>query len=148
MANPQSRLLINQKVLAIFNEPHAYISPSHYEKELVVPTWNYIAVHAYGQVSIIDEVDSKLTMLKEMITFYNDIDYLKKWITMPLDYKIKMAKGIVAFEIIVDDLQAKMKLSQNKAETEKDRIIETLSSKDSAQQQVAEYMRRQQENGA
>ena len=61
---------------------------------------------------------------------------------MPEDYKLKMSKGIVAFEIIVTDLQAKKKLSQNRTDNEKKKIIETLSkSKDTNEQLIAEYMK-------
>jgi len=54
-ANPQWQTLEGQTALVIFNEPHAYISPSLYDKELSVPTWNYIAVHAYGHDTLITE---------------------------------------------------------------------------------------------
>src|SRR5690554_5190748 len=49
-ANPQWENMQGQTVLLVFSEPHAYISPSHYDAVLSVPTWNYIAVHVYGQV--------------------------------------------------------------------------------------------------
>src|SRR5687767_9073974 len=52
VANPQWKELTDHQVLVIFTEPHAYISPKNYEKELNVPTWNYIAVHAYGKAQI------------------------------------------------------------------------------------------------
>ncbi|HRI58716.1 MAG TPA: FMN-binding negative transcriptional regulator, partial [Saprospiraceae bacterium] len=54
-ANPQWKSLEEQTALVIFSEPHAYISPSLYEKEQNVPTWNYVAVHAYGQATLITD---------------------------------------------------------------------------------------------
>ena len=52
-ANPQGREAAGQTALAIFSGPHAYISPTWYEAEQVVPTWNYTAVHAYGVPSVV-----------------------------------------------------------------------------------------------
>jgi transcriptional regulator len=54
-ANHQSADVFGCTALVIFTEPHAYISPAHYEKEQNVPTWNYLAVHAYGKATLIDE---------------------------------------------------------------------------------------------
>ncbi|WP_084523674.1 FMN-binding negative transcriptional regulator [Adhaeribacter aquaticus] len=56
-ANEQWKDFENNKTLVIFSEPHAYISPKHYDKGLNVPTWNYIAVHAYGQGTLITDAD-------------------------------------------------------------------------------------------
>src|SRR3546814_4672540 len=62
-ANEHWRDIQNNKVLVIFSEPHAYISPKHYDKELNVPTWNYISVHAYGQGARSEEHTSELQSL-------------------------------------------------------------------------------------
>ena len=71
-----------------------------------------------------------------------ETSYRQQWDNLPEDYKLKMSKGIVAFEIIVTDLQAKKKLSQNRTDNEKKKIIETLSkSKDTNEQLIAEYMK-------
>jgi transcriptional regulator len=140
-ANPHSELLENNRSLVIFSEPHAYISPKHYDKELSVPTWNYISVHAYGTARIIDNIAEAIIALETMIDSY-DTDYRKQWDSLPEDFKIKMVGGIVAFEITVDELQASKKLSQNKTEIEQERIIETLSnSPHSTENAIAEYMK-------
>lgn len=147
VANPQGKTLLNDKVLVIFTEPHAYISPSHYEKELSVPTWNYIAVHAYGKITLIDNDDAKLAMLEDMIRFYNDAAYMQQWQILPMDFKLRMIKGIIGFDIVVDDLQGKQKLSQNRTDTEKQNIITDFSnSKDYNEQEIAAYMRKQQKH--
>lgn len=141
VANQQSINLSKGTALAIFTEPHAYISPSHYEKEQNVPTWNYIAVHAYGKIKIIDNDDMKLLMLEDMIRSY-DTGYLNQWANLSADYKLKMIKGIVAFEMEVTDLQGKKKLSQNRSETEKHNIINALSnSTDNNARDIARYMK-------
>ncbi|HVV56712.1 MAG TPA: FMN-binding negative transcriptional regulator, partial [Mucilaginibacter sp.] len=65
-ANPQWKEIENKTSLVIFSEPHAYISPSNYESAKVVPTWNYIAVHAYGKARILGD-DEKPALLKHTI---------------------------------------------------------------------------------
>ena len=140
-ANPQSTDLINNRALVIFTEPHAYISPKNYEKETNVPTWNYLAVHAYGNCVLLDGEENKAALLKETIKYY-DADYLKQYESLPDDYKQKMMKGIVAFQIVVDDLQAKKKLSQNRAEKEQENIIEDLGkSANNNEKEIADYMK-------
>jgi transcriptional regulator len=139
-ANPQSTRIIDNTALVIFTEPHAYISPKNYEKEESVPTWNYIAVHAYGKATIIEEETKKAALLQHTIEFY-DKGYLQQWSGLSEQYKSKMMKGIVAFQIEVTDLQAKKKLSQNRSEQEQKNIIHTLSqSHDTNEQDIAAYM--------
>jgi transcriptional regulator len=131
----------NNKALVIFSEPHAYISPKNYDKELNVPTWNYISIHAYGQGKLITETDKTFNVLESMIDNY-EISYRQQWDSLPEEYKFKMSKAIVAFEIVVTDLQAKKKLSQNRTDSEKQKIIDTLSkSDDSNEQLIAAYMK-------
>jgi transcriptional regulator len=140
-ANEQWKDLENSKILVIFSQPHAYISPRHYDKELNVPTWNYISVHAYGQGTLITETDKVLEILERTIDNY-EISYKQQWRNLPNDYKIGLIKGIVAFEIIVTDLQAKKKLSQNKTEREQQRIINALAkSEDANEKLIADYMK-------
>jgi len=140
-ANEQWKDIEDFKNLIIFSEPHAYISPKHYDKELEVPTWNYISVHAYGHGKLLTETDKAFEILEATIDNY-EAAYRQQWESFPEDYKLKMLKGIVAFEIIVTDLQAKKKLSQNKTDTEKKKIIESLSkSNDSNEKLIAEYMK-------
>jgi transcriptional regulator len=140
-ANPQANELLKGKALVIFAEPHAYISPKHYEHEKNVPTWNYIAVHAYGTATLIESPEHKAALLAQTITFY-EAAYLQQWQALPDDYKLNMMKGITGFEIVVDDLQGKKKISQNRSETEQQNIISELSnSPDSAAKDIAGYMR-------
>lgn len=140
--NDQWRDLEKGEVLIIFSEPHAYISPRHYEKELNVPTWNYLAVHAYGKGKIVSETREVIDVLEQTIHQFEEA-YRAQWDSLPEGYKLGMIKGIVAFEVEATDLQAKKKLSQNKTETEQHRIIEHLSaSSDTNERWIAEYMKR------
>ncbi len=142
-ANPQSAEILNGKPLVIFAEPHAYISPKHYEQVNNVPTWNYIAIHAYGKAVLIESPEEKTKLLEKTIQLY-DADYLKQWASLPQDYKLNMMKGIVGFEIIVDELQAKKKLSQNKTEKERENIIAELNNRPgSNEKEIAAYMAKQ-----
>jgi len=144
-ANTQSALP-ESETLVIFSEPHAYISPSHYEKETNVPTWNYVAVHAYGKLRYLETEEQLFHLLKRTIETF-EAGYLKQWENLPDDYRHKMVKGIVGFEIAVTDLQGKKKLSQNKTENERNNIIHSLdNSDDTAQKDIAEHMRKQDQH--
>ena len=139
-ANPQANQVFDKTSLVIFTEPHAYISPSNYETEKVVPTWNYIAVHAYGKAIPLDSMDQKAELLKHTIETF-EAGYYQQWQRLPDDYRARMMNGIVAFEIEVTDLQAKQKLSQNRSEKEKENIINSLSKgTDTNEREIAAYM--------
>lgn len=139
-ANEQWKALEQQTALIIFAEPHAYISPTHYETELNVPTWNYVAVHAYGKVEIIADKQKTIAVLEKTIRNY-EAGYEQQWNQLPEKYRDGMVKGIVAFEVTVTDLQAKYKLSQNRTEIERKSIIESLkNSKSAVEHKVGELM--------
>ncbi len=140
-ANSQWTEITEKRVLVIFSEPHAYISPRHYESEMNVPTWNYVAVHAYGKGKIITGKEEAYATLDAMIDVFEKA-YKLQWDTLAADYKAKMLNGIIPFQIMVDDIQAKKKLSQNKKETERQRIISALEkSNDTNEKTIAELMR-------
>ena len=125
IVNEQTKYIADNVSLVIFSEPHAYISPRHYDKHESVPTWDYISVHAYGTASILESAADKLRVLEEMINFYEP-DYLDRWNSLSDKYKTGMLQGIVAFELEVTDLQGQQKLSQNKTNQERERIIQEL----------------------
>lgn len=131
----------NEEVLAIFNGPHTYISSSWYDHENV-PTWNYIAVHVYGKIRII-EGDELLTTLKKLVNKYEA--HSKHPITVEgisKSFLENELRGIIGFEIVITDLQAAFKLSQNRDDKNKERIITELQSReDSASKQIADHMK-------
>lgn len=142
LANEQAKYIEANTSLVLFTEPHAYISPLHYDKAESVPTWDYISVHAYGKAKILEEESSKIKVLEEMIRFY-DQNYLAQWDRLSDKFKKGMMKGIVAFEIEVTDLQGQKKLSQNKTQPERDRIIKHLEeSENTAEKDLATYIRK------
>lgn len=139
-ANSHSKKMQQKEVLVIFTEPHAYISPKLYDKKENVPTWNYISVHTYGTAKILESNTEIINVLEQMIKSY-DTEYLNQWNELSKDYKAKMVKGIVAFEIRINELQFKEKLSQNKSENEQNKIINNLAKSESGNEVLlAEYM--------
>ncbi|MDF2438036.1 MAG: FMN-binding negative transcriptional regulator [Bacteroidota bacterium] len=141
-ANPQWQSFTNNSVLVIFQWPHAYISPSNYEKQQNVPTWNYVAVHAYGMPRIIDEPKEVWSLMERTIENFEE-KFMSQWKDLSPEYVNGMLKAIVAFEIEVTKLEGKFKLSQNKTKNEQKNIIESLEkSEDSVERGIAEEMRK------
>jgi len=143
-ANPQWHDFNSaQEVLVIFQGPHAYISPSWYEVELSVPTWNYAVVHAYGLPRLIEDQEELYNLLKILIQTH-EAQFEKPWpFQLSDDYLQKMMRGIVGFEIEITRLEGKFKLSQNRTETERENVITALQeSPDTLSRDVAELMNR------
>ncbi|SHE57209.1 negative transcriptional regulator, PaiB family [Pedobacter caeni] len=142
IANEQAKYIEATTSLVLFTEPHAYISPAHYDKQESVPTWDYISVHAYGKAKILEDENSKTKVLEQMISFY-DQNYLAQWNSLSDKFKKGMMRGIVAFELEVTDLQGQKKLSQNKTEAERHRIVEHLEKGDNTvEKDLATYIRK------
>jgi transcriptional regulator len=144
-ANPQWRdFRDDTEVLVIFTGPHAYISPSWYQAELSVPTWNYAAVHAYGIPSLVEESDQLYGILEAMVrTFEAPLD--KPWTLQPPDdYLSRMMKAIVGFEIRITRLEGKLKLGQNRSLADQRSVMAALMHYgDPLGIEVAELMQRQ-----
>ncbi|HET7100651.1 MAG TPA: FMN-binding negative transcriptional regulator, partial [Terriglobia bacterium] len=141
-ANPHWEMLEQEReTLTIFHGPHAYISPSLYGSRESVPTWNYVAVHAYGRARVFHEADQLTDVLLESITVFEQA-YLEQWRGLNENYRAKMLSQIVGFEIAVERLEAKFKLSQNRPRADQARVIQSLeSSADSAISGVARLMK-------
>ncbi len=139
-ANEQWKTFKDKEVLVIFSEPHAYISPTLYEKQQNVPTWNYVAVHVYGNINIFENEEEKLNvLLKQMQTY--EASYIEQFKNLDKKYVAGLMNGIVAFEIVVNKLQSKAKLSQNKTETERQNIKKHLEeSNNSTEQELGKMM--------
>ena len=133
----------DKESLVIFHGPHAYISPSLYELRESVPTWNYAAVHVYGEPTLFtDEEDLKATLHRMIDTF--ESSYMAQWSELSEQYRSRMMKHIVGFEIKVKRLEAKFKLSQNRTKGEQARVIQSLNrSKDSNISGVAQLMQQE-----
>lgn len=124
-ANPQwESFKSNEEVLAIFHGPHSYVSSSWYEKE-EVPTWNYIAVHVYGKVEIM-EGDALLASLTKMVDKYEAYSENPVVIANLSEKTMKQINGIVGFRLTITEIQATYKLSQTRKENDFHNIIKEL----------------------
>jgi transcriptional regulator len=125
-ANEQWKQFANgNEVLCIFSGPHAYISPSWYEQQHTVPTWNYAVVHVYGKPSIVDEAQLKQIVLDTTSKYESG---------MPVPWKIplsekeigQMLKAIVDFKIDIERVEAKFKLGQNRSREDQEKMLRNL----------------------
>jgi transcriptional regulator len=131
-ANPLATLsTVNRKILAIFKGPDCYISPSNYatkaEHGKVVPTWNYAAVHAYGEIQLIDDADWVLAQMTALTT-KNEAGLPQPWAVgdAPADYVEKMLGAVIGIEIVIDRLVGKWKVSQNQPAVNQASLIAAL----------------------
>ena len=141
-ANPQWRHLANaERVLAIFEGPHTYISPSWYAHP-GVPTWNYSVVHVYGRPTVLDDVDA-VSRIIERLTTVNEARFSPPWqVDLAEPRTRRMLDFIVGFEIEVTSIEGKFKMSQNRPEEDRRRVIEQLGRSESQMDRaVAEMMR-------
>jgi transcriptional regulator len=123
--NPQWKgFAENDQVLAVFSGPHSYISPSWYDHENV-PTWNYIAVHVYGKIKII-EGDAVIESLKKLVDKYEQNSENPVRIEDLSKKTMMQTRGIVAFEIEIEEIQAQRKMSQNRDDKNYQNIISEL----------------------
>ena len=126
--NPQWQAFETTESLAIFTGAHAYISPALYEKHESVPTWNYVAVHAYGVPQIVtlnDSPESMDKMIDEMIDTY-EANYKSHWHGLSNGFRAGMMNGIVGFEMTVTRLEGKYKLSQNRSQADQQNVSKAL----------------------
>jgi transcriptional regulator len=132
-----------EESLVIFHGPHAYISPSLYELRESVPTWNYAAVHVYGEPTLFSDEAGLRETLHQMINTFES-SYMAQWSELSDKFRSGMMKHIVGFEIKVKRLEAKFKLSQNRTKGEQARVIQSLNqSDDSNVAGVAELMQQE-----
>lgn len=136
----------NRNVLLIFQGPHAYISSSWYECQ-EVPTWDYLAVHAYGTARILTQ-DELISALDTMLKHYESHrENGRLWHTFNPELLEREMKGIVGFEIEITSIQAAAKMSQNRNNTDYKSIVGELEkSNEQGDIQVAQWMREQRKD--
>lgn len=126
-ANPQWEHADGRSVLAIFSGPHAYVSPTWYESEGTVPTWNYAAVHAAGTFRVIHDESHVLRVIASTVETYER--------SMPRPWQFdsdsasvrQLLEGIVAFRIEIVRLEGKFKLGQNHTKERRQKVISGLT---------------------
>jgi transcriptional regulator len=113
--------------LAIFHGPHCYVSPRGYAGSPNVPTWNYVAVHAVGRPSRVSDAGRVRDLLARTAALF-EAGAKEPWslAEVPESWAAGMARAIVAFELPIDELHGKRKLSQNKTAADRDGVIAAL----------------------
>ena len=117
--NPQWREVCDQEVLVTFLGEHAYVSPAWYESP-GVPTWNYRAVHVYGQCRAFTDAN-RLAGLVEALTRQHESGFETPW--QP-DYRPQMLNAIVGLDIEITEIQGKYKLSQNRSPQDRHEVAQ------------------------
>jgi transcriptional regulator len=136
--NPQYQdLAAESEALAIFHGPHAYVSPSVYEEQPSVPTWNYVVVHARGRGRLVDEPVLR-TILDDLVGRFDPTGWR---LDAPADYLRSALDAIAGFEIPIDQLEGKWKLSQNRSRTDQMRVAAWLEGGAESSRAVAALMR-------
>ena len=133
-ANPHHRLpLVIPEALVIFAGPNAYISPTWYaakaEHGKVVPTWNYVAVHAYGPLTFRDD-EAFLRQQVEALTIRHESRRDAPWAVTdaPPDFVTRQLRAIVGLELPITRLEGRWKMSQNRSAGDIDGVVRGLGS--------------------
>jgi transcriptional regulator len=140
-ANPQWREISGQDVLTVFSGPHAYISPTWYQAENVVPTWNFVAVQVYGKCEVLDDERATAQILEDYVSTY-ERRMPSPWLIDPTTaFFRKMAKMVVAFRINIRRIEGKWKLGQNHPAERREKVARKLAeSEDFNSREIARLM--------
>ncbi|MED0959799.1 FMN-binding negative transcriptional regulator [Bacillus paramycoides] len=116
----------NQQVLAVFQGPHSYISPSWYETNKAVPTWNYVAVHVYGELETVEDEQELINSLQDLVHKYENPKSTYSLNEVDPNYVEGLSRGIVGFKIKINKIEGKAKLSQNHSVERRKLVVEEL----------------------
>ncbi len=145
-ANPQVQNAIGGSALAIFTGPQGYVSPSWYpskaEDGAVVPTWNYVVVHAHGELVIRDD-RAVVGSIVRRLTDHHEAELENPWSVddAPPEFIEAQSRGIVGIELRITRLEGKAKLSQNRPAADGAGVVAGLDGRGSGQQDLAAAMR-------
>jgi transcriptional regulator len=147
-ANPQWKELQNgAEALVIFGGADAYVSPGFYPSKVahgkVVPTWNYVAVHAYGKAEVFTDANRLFTLVSAL-TDRHEGNRAQPWkvADAPADYIDGMLKAIVGFALPIQRLEGKRKLSQNRSAEDIAGVREGLAASPDVQDQALAHLMR------
>ncbi len=140
-ANPQWRGLDGRRVLVVFSGPHAYVSPTWYQADNVVPTWNYVAVHAYGVLRLVTDEAELLRTLADSVATYERGMPTPWTVDATGEFVRRVAAGVVGFRVEIDRLEGKWKLNQNHPADRRERVARALlTSDDTNEREVGRLM--------
>jgi len=132
----------NQTVLAVFHGPHCYISPSWYETNKAVPTWNYVTVHVHGEVELIDNENELMVSLNDMVLKYESPRSSYKLQNIDTDFLSGLNKGVQGFKLKINKVEGKAKLSQNHSIQRRELVIQQLERiKSTDEQKISSLMK-------
>ncbi len=140
--NPHAKAMEGAEILAVFQGPHGYISPSLYATHPSVPTWNYAAVHVYGRGRLVTEPQALRAMLESLVTRH-EAGREAPWSMDGLSpaYVDGMLRRIIGVEIDVSRIESKHKLSQNRNQVDRTQVIGMLNASALAnERELAAYM--------
>ena len=139
-ANPQWRD-VRGEVMAVFSGPHAYVSPSWYEEDGTVPTWNYAAVHAHGTFHLVEDHEGLLDIFRRSVQTYEGPRPEPWAFDESAPHVEGLLNAIVGFRIEITRFEGKWKLSQNQPEGRRRKVIDGLRRRtDGDSQEVAALM--------
>ena len=142
--NEQKRTFVDgAKVLAIFPGPHAYVSPRWYTK-INVPTWNYISVHVYGTLTVMEGTALRAALSRLMEYYEHTMPRPVRLEEIPEKQVESEMRGIVGFKILVEEIQAAYKLSQNRDAESYHEVVRQLGAGDEVSKAVAAEMQARQ----
>ena len=134
----------NSNALCVFNGPHTYVSASLYANPQTASTWNYISVHARGNLQFL-EADGLLNILEKLTNEFEESHSPASFQNLPKEYVEKLSRAIIGFEIEVKELDNVFKLSQNRDEQSYQKIIHYLEKGESDAQKIAIEMKNRKE---
>jgi transcriptional regulator len=140
-ANRHWQALAGRETLVVFPGPHGYVSPALYTEALSVPTWNYIAVHAWGALELVEDEAAKDTLLKNLIALHEPA-YSDRWRALPENFRRTMLAGIVGFRIPIVRIEGKFKLSQNRNPADRANVHAAHAAGTPDEQELAAWMQR------
>jgi transcriptional regulator len=142
-ANPHWHQFAEGPTLAVFQGPHEYVSPSWYaEPEKAVPTWNYAIVHVHGRMELTEDHESTLALLHEMVERFESARAAPWHLQLTGQALEAMVRAIVAFRMVIERVDTKLKLSQNRSVIDRRRVIEGLRAENTAEASAtADWMR-------
>jgi transcriptional regulator len=126
-----------RQALAVFSGPHAYVSPTWYTTAPAVPTWNYAAIHVYGRPRVLEGPEATRDAVARLVTEH---DPAWRLADQPAEFIAGMLRGIVAFEMPIERLEGKLKLSQNRPAADRPGILRALRARGEVERAVADLM--------
>ena len=122
-ANPQCAAFAGGEATAIFGGPHAYISPGWYATQPAVPTWDYVAVHVSGRLELVEDAGEVRAMLRALAA-HDPTGY--DMTTAPPAFMAGMLRGIRAFRLRAERVEAQWKMSQNRSVLDRQQVVAAL----------------------